>query len=403
MSRISLKGYRIVDFGWVWAGTMLGSVLADYGAELIKIESRRRVDGTRLGKVFEIGNTLEVNPWFHNLNRGKRSVTIDFTRPEGAQLVKQLVRQSDAVIENFNPGVLQKHGLAYDSLAKENPRIVMVSIASAGQQGPWRDVVTYAPTVSALSGLESVIGYPDGKVLGLWHAYGDFTASIYGLFSLLVALYHSRRTGKGQYIDLSQLEAGSSLLGEMQLELQMTGKCPVPKGNRNPVLAPHGFYPCKGDDKWVSIAVGNEQEWQAMCEAMESPPWGKDKRFASLKGRLGNLDELDKLVASWTVGRTNYEVMQLLQAHGVAAAPCLNKGEVFLDPHLSEREICAPVEHPMTGTEWLYCVPWREDGNKTKPEKPAPLLGQDNDYVFKELLHLPDAEISRLTEEKVIY
>ena len=204
MRELPLKGYRAVDFGWVWAGTVLGHILADYGAEVIKVESKRRLDGLRLGRVFELGTALEINPTFHNLNRNKLSITVDIRQPKGVELLKRLIAESDIVIENFTPDVMRKRGLDYDSLIKVNANIIMISMSAAGSYGPLAHVVTYAPVISALSGIDSMVGYENDRPLGFKHAYADPTASLFGAFAVLGALRYREKTGKGQHIDLSQ-------------------------------------------------------------------------------------------------------------------------------------------------------------------------------------------------------
>ncbi|MFC1990833.1 CaiB/BaiF CoA transferase family protein [Chloroflexota bacterium] len=402
-----LEGYRVVDFGWVWAGTVLGQILADHGAEVIKIESKKRLDGLRLGKVFELGETLEVNTYFHNLNRNKLSITVDISQPKGAELIKELVKKSHIVVENFTPSVLNRYGLDYPSLIKVKPDIVMISMSPAGQRGPLSQIVAYAPIITALSGIDSMVGYPDSEPMGFKHAYGDVTASLSGAFAVLAAMRYHARTGKGQHIDMSQIEITTSLIGEGIMDYTMNSRGKGTQGNYSPNMAPHGNYPCKeddrGDDKWVSIAVKTEGEWRNFCKAIGNPSWCADPKFADRRLRLANSAELDKYVTQWTSNHTDYEVAEILQKEGVAATPVLTTADIFLDPHYNQRRSFVDVEHPISGGTAIYDLPWKFSGITRKKIRHAPLLGEHNDYVFGEILGLPKEKRDKLVEENIIY
>ena len=399
---LPLKGYRIVDFGWVWAGTLLGSILAYYGAEVIKMESRRRLDGMRFGKVFELGDELEKNPNFHNLNRNKLSATLNMSKDEGVELIKKLVKKSDIVIENFSPGAMERRGLDYQSLTKVKPDIIMLSLSPMGQHGPLSKLVTYAPIISALSGIDSLVGYPDEFPIGFRHAYADVVASLCGLFAILAAVRHHARTGEGQYIDLAQGESVIPAMIEPVMDYQMNNRVWGPQGNTSQTMAPHGIYPCAGDDKWVSIAVKTDEEWQNFCQALGNPAWAKEDKFSDFTQRIANAKELDKHVSKWTSQYGDYEATEILQNAGVAAAPVLTTEDIFLDPHFNERKVFVDVEHPVTGGSVLYNVPWKISETEGS-WRHAPLLGESNDYVFGEILGLSKEEIKRLTDEEVIY
>jgi benzylsuccinate CoA-transferase BbsF subunit len=401
--KLPLEGYRIVDFGWVWAGTVLGHILADYGAETIKVESKRRLDGLRLGRVFEVGTALEVNPTFHNLNRNKLSITVDMQQPKGVDLLKSLISKSDVVVENYTPDVMKKRGLDYESLIKVKPDIIMISMRAAGDYGPLAHIVTYAPIITALSGIDSLVGYADGRPLGFRHAYADPTASLFGAFAILGALRYKKRTGKGQYIDLSQWEATTGLIGEAVMDYTMNKRVCGPQGNRHASMAPHGNYPCKEKDTWVSIAVKTEEEWAGLCKAMGNPVWAKDHRFIDKFGRLENSAYLDQCVAKWTSTYTDYEAAKILQKQGVAAAPLLVTEGIFADPHFNKRNTFVHIDHPVVGAEVIYNLPWKLSGCPTRKFRHAPLLGEHNKYVFGQLLGLSDEEIAKLIDEKVIY
>ncbi len=334
-----LQGYRVVDFGSAWAGPQMAHIVADMGAEVIKVESRNRIDYGRIGGaasskdlllktpealVAAAPERLELNPVFHLLNRGKLGITVDFTKPKGAELLRELIKRRDVVTDNFTPGVLDKYGLSYEALAEIKRDIIVVSLCFAGHTGPLKGTRGYAPIITALAGLDSVVGYTDESVpCGPNFAYGDHVAAMHGALAILVALIHRNRTGEGQYIDISEWEATTSLLGEPLMEYLMNGRIPGPTGNRDSIMAPHGYYPCKGEGQWVSIAVKTEEEWRNFCQALENPPWTEEERFGDRYSRLLNQDALDELVGQWTGNYSPHEVTEILQQAGVAAAPFL--------------------------------------------------------------------------------
>ena len=402
MADYPLSGYRVVDFSWVWAGPLLGELLADMGAEVIKVETNKRLDSARLTP----GRSTvgpETDFVFHSINRNKLGITVDMTDPRGAKLIRELISISDVALDNFSPMGLKKLNLQYEELSQANPQLVMISLPAAGQHGPLSNIVTYAPSLGALCGYSSIIGYPGERVLGEQTPYLDVTSSIHGAFAVLSALYYRERTGKGQYIDMAQIEVGASVIGEAFMEYFMNGRVLGTMGNRSPTMAPHNNYPCLGEDRWVSIAVDTEEEWRSFCTAIGNPPWVKEKRFSDKFNRQRNLEELDRLVSAWTINLSNYEVMDILQKAGVAATPCLDLMERFSDPHYAERGTHLQIEHPATGIDIIAGIPFKLSGTPGEVRRPAPMLGQHNNYVFRELLGKPESEIAQLIEEKVIY
>ena len=402
MADYPLSGYRVVDFSWVWAGPLLGELLADMGAEVIKVETNKRLDSARLTP----GRSTvgpETDFVFHSINRNKLGITVDMTDPKGAKLIRELISISDVALDNFSPMGLKKLNLEYTELSQANPQLVMISLPAAGQYGPLSNIVTYAPSLGALCGYSSLIGYPGERVLGEQTPYLDVTSSIHGAFAVLSALYYRERTGKGQYIDMAQIEVGASVIGEAFMEYFMNGRVLGTMGNRSPTMAPHNNYPCLGEDRWVSIAVDTEEEWRSFCAAIGNPPWVKQKRFNDKFNRQRNLEELDRLISAWTINLSNYEVMDILQKADVAAAPCLDLTERFSDPHYAARGTHLQVEHPATGVDIIAGIPFKLSGTPGEVRRHAPLLGEHNDYVFRELLGRTESEIAQLIEEKVIF
>ena len=399
-----LSGYRVLDFGWVLAGALPGMVLADLGAEVIKVETRQRLDYMRLGRPI-VGDQPdpEQNPMFHNVNRGKLSLTLNIAEPDAVELAKRLVAHCDVVIENFSPGVMDRLGLGYETLRAIKPDIVMASISSTGQEGALRDLRAYAPSIGALSGLDSTMGYEGGGPLGLKHAFGDICGALHAVFAIGSALFRRNRTGEGQYIDVSMLRATVVTQGVGLMEQALTGRSLRPQGNYDPTMAPYGNYPCAGEDRWVSIAVKTEDEWQSLVRAMGSPRWADDGRFGSQFRRQRHRRELDALVSNWTGQYEAEAITELLQSHGVAAAPVLGAEERLFHPHFMARGLYSDIEHPALGAEPVFNLMWNLSKSPSRVRRHAPLLGEHNRQVLRGYLGLTEAELAELEERRVVY
>ena len=399
-----LSGYRVLDFGWVLAGALPGMVLADMGAEVLKVETRQRMDYMRLGRPI-IGDEPdpEQHPLFHNVNRGKLSIAVNTTKPGAIDLIKELVPHCDVVVENFSPGVMDRLGLGYDVLSGIKSEIVMASISSNGQTGPLRDLRAYAPSIGALSGLDSTMGYEGERPLGLKHAYADIVGALHSVFAIVSALHQKERTGQGQYIDVSMLRATVATMGAGLMEYEMTGRVMGPKGNYDPAMAPYGNYPCQGDDAWVSIAVRTEDEWQGLKTGMDNPAWCEEERFSSRYSRLENRRDLDDNLSAWTRERTPGYITELLQANGVAAIPVMGAEDRLFNPHFKERGLYSDIEHPSLGVEPVYNIMWNLERTPPSIHRHAPLLGEHNQKIFGGLLGMAEGEITRLEEDQVLW
>ncbi|MDN5346517.1 MAG: hypothetical protein PWP65_81 [Clostridia bacterium] len=403
MSQGALKGIRVVDFGHVWAGPYCAQILADMGAEVIKVESKKRTDVHRRQGPYPGGVPgLNRSGVWNAQNRGKLSCTIDLTHPEGASLAKRLVAISDVVIENFSPRVMQKLGLDYENLKLVKPDIIMLSLSAFGHTGPQRDYVGYGPSIDAWAGLDYLTGYPDGPPESLGGMFPDTASALYGAFAVLVALYNREKSSEGQYIDVSQMEVSINLIADALVEQAVTGKNSGRLGNSHPFKHPHGCYPCQGEDKWIAIAVESEEEWVALCRVMNRPDLATDPRYADPASRQQHREELDTLISFWTSQFEPYRLMELLQASGVAAGPSLNVPELLADPHLKERRAFWELDHPEVGRQIVYGPCWRLSATPGGISQPAPLLGEDNDYVFRQLLGLTEGEIARLEKKEII-
>jgi benzylsuccinate CoA-transferase BbsF subunit len=402
MSSSFLKDVRISALTHVWAGPWMGAVLADMGAEVIKIESNQKLDTMRCMPEYA-GGKADVNRagGFITYNRGVKSCTLNLKQLKGVEIFKKLVKISDVVIENFSPRVMTDFGLSYAMLKEVKPDIIMVSVPGFGGTGPDKDYISYASTVEAVGGLNASFGYP-GREPAIASIYpADPTGGMYGALCVCSAVYFHHKTGKGQHIDIAQSEAITTLIPEVVMEYVMNGRIRPRMGNRDEIMAPHGCYPCKGEDKWVAIAVGTDEEWGALCRVMGNPEWSKDERFSDQFSRWQNQNELDKLIADWTKDFTHYEVMHRLQSAGVAAGPSFNMEELMNNPQVKERGVIFEQNHPEAGKTLVYRSPWTSSLTATNP--PAPCLGEHNSYVFKELLGMSDKEIAKLIDEKVIY
>ena len=405
----ALEGYRVIDLGNVLAGPLVSQHMSDMGVEVIKVETRTRLDGTRRGRPIvgediaggDQGQWPELQPLFHCLNHNKMGVTVDLKKPEGVEAVKRLVSLSDAVITNSAPGVMDRIGLSYQALKAVKPDIVMASMPGAGESGPLKDVLAYASITSALSGLMGLIGYPGhmtGQTQGAWC---DVVASLTALVAVLAAIRHRNQTGEGQYIEIAQMEAAAAPLGEGIMDVVMNGRVPESQGMEHAVMAPHGNYPCAGEDKWVSIAIPHERQWDAFCKAIGNPSWMASPEFADAYSRSVHKEALDGHIAEWSRGHTAEEATELLQAAGVAAMSVMNIEDQFTDPNLREREAYVEIEHPKVGAEWIPGMPWLLSDTPGRIERHAPLMGEHNLQVFQELLGMDAEQYQALEAEGV--
>lgn len=404
MNTGGLRGVRVLDFTQVWAGPYCSMLLALNGAEVIKVESERRPDRTRFFSV-TLATTYkgkDESQLYNNLNLNKLDITLNLSHPQGVELAKDIAKVCDVVVENFRPGVMDRLGLDYEALRQVRPDIVYLSSSSRGSTGPEWNYAGYAPTFAALSGLSHLTGHRDGTP-SLMSGRTDLLVGTSAFLAIMAALIYRSRTGKGQYIDLSSSEAISVLIGDTFMDYAMNGREQTRNGNRDPSMAPHNCYRCQGEDKWISIAVASEEEWQSFCNAINNPEWTKDARFADAFSRKANEDELDRLISEWALNHTHYEAMELLQGAGVAAMPTFSSEELFDNPHLRERRVYTEIDHPVIGKQTLVGEPWKLSATPAAVTRHAPLFGEHNQYVFGKLLGMPTARLEQLQKEHIIY
>jgi crotonobetainyl-CoA:carnitine CoA-transferase CaiB-like acyl-CoA transferase len=394
MGQKPLNGLRILDFTWVLAGPYATRILGDFGAEVIKIQSKKTAKGAE----------SNLTGYFNHWNRNKRSITLDMSYLEAKEIFLKLVKISDVVIENFSPRVMSNWGLDYEKLKEIRSDLVMVSMTAMGRDGPWKDYVAYGPTLHALSGLTYLTSFSKDSPMGLGYAYADFISGLYAAFAILAALECREKTGQGQYIDLSEYEAICTLMGPTLLDISQNHKQVLPCGNRSNYLsaAPYGCYKCLGTDRWCVIAVFNEDEWQSLCRILGHPNWTKDEKFSTLSKRQENAEELDRLLTHWTIQHMPEEVVNLLQKAGISGGVVQSVEDLSRDPQLMAREFFIHLEHPILGSTTSDRSPIRFEEDLTVGWKAGPLLGEDNRYVFLKLLGLTESELSLYTKKGII-
>jgi crotonobetainyl-CoA:carnitine CoA-transferase CaiB-like acyl-CoA transferase len=384
-----LHNIRILDFTWVLAGPYATRLLADFGAEVVKVQP---LLSTETEDEFSRG-------YYNTWNRNKRGITLNLNKPEGIDLARRLVSISDVVAENFATRVMANWGLDYENLKKIKPDIIMVSLSLMGHTGPWKDYTGYGPTVHAFSGMTYLTSFPGRPPTGPGFAYADHIAGLRASLAVLGALEQRRHTGAGQYIDISEVEVMAGLLGEAIADFREKGREPQPMGNRSREAAPHGVYPCRGKDRWCAIAVFTGAAWNGFKRALGNPVWAEEEKFSTVAGRIENEEELDRRISAWTKRHTAEAVMARLQKNGVAAGVVQNAADLADDPQIKQRGFF--IDRPDIG-KLVDASPIRLSETPATCNRPAPSPGRDNDYVYGKLLGLSQKEINDLRDKGVI-
>lgn len=397
MSQKPLTGMRVVEFGFWFAAPQIAKILAAFGAEVIKIEGKTRPDWQRPHPPFKDSvQGLNRGGDFNQLHAGKMSIAVNLAKPKGMEVAKALIAKSDIMVENFAGGIITRMGLGYKEVKKLKPDIIMLSTCMQGQTGPSSSSRGTGVQLTALSGFYSVTGWPDREPIGPSGPYPDYIASRLGTLSILAALDYRRKTGKGQYIDLSQFEGAVHFLSPLILDNSVNQRVAPASGNLSRDFAPHNAYHCSGTDRWCAIAVTSEEKWHSFCKVIGNPSWTQDPRFTTMSARKANEAELDKLVENWTMQYSAEEVMSKMQSSGVGAGVVNSARDILEnDPQIKHRNTFQRVNHPEIGE---YAVPgfsYQLSNIETRLQR-APLLGEHNEHILKQILGMTDEQIVEL-------
>jgi len=403
-SKRPLEGIRVCDFSWVGAGPSTTRLLAEFGADVIRLESKSRLDLLRLIGPYKDGIAgIERSGYFSNRNPNKRSIDINMKSPQARDLVVKLIQESDIVINNFTMGVMEKWNLGYEDVKAIKPDIIYVTMPTQGSTGPHKNYMGFGITMNALVGIHYLTGYPDKIPFGMGTNYPDHVPNpVHTAFAIAAALLHRKTSGEGQFIDVSQTEAALAVLPTSVMNYAANGKVQDRMGNRNLNVAPHGVYATQGDRRWIAIAVFNQSEWEALLNVMGNPEWANSEKFSSMDNRLDNQDELDQMIEEWTLKHKAYQLMDQLAQAGVRAGVLQNSKDLLEDPNLNERGFWAYLNHKEMRRHVYNVSPAHLSKTPVELYSPAPLLGEHTDEVLKEVLGLSEAEISKLREENVI-
>jgi benzylsuccinate CoA-transferase BbsF subunit len=402
---LPLAKVRVADFTQWGAGPMTTRILADYGAEVIRVESMAAPDGGRLMWPLVKGKSgFEVSAWTSNYNANKRSITVNLTDPRGVALVYSLVRNVDIVADSFPPHVMKNWGLAYDELRRIKPAIITLSMPVGGNTGAYCGYRGFGNTIAAMSGFPSLMGFPGKPPIGTASTYTDFTSGpIHAATALLAALYHRNNFGEGQAIEVSQFESAVCFVGTALLAYLANGTLTEPAGNACLEAAPHGIYKSRGADRWCAIAIFSDEEWHRLGLALGNPHWSADDRFSTFKGRKLHEVEISRHLESWTTLHSPHEAMARLQEVGVRAAAVQNIADLLVDPQMQHRGHYSVIPHSEAG-DMTYEEPiYKLQRVPARLRTAAPIMGQDNDHVLKEIVGLSEAEIDELISGRVVF
>jgi benzylsuccinate CoA-transferase BbsF subunit len=413
---LPLTGINVADFSWFGAGPICGEALALYGATVVRVESESHIDGLRVIGPFPPGKfSPNVSGYFNNYNANKLGLTLNLNTEKGRELAFRLARWSDVFLTNMTPRILERWGLTYDALVSVRPDIIAVYQPMQGFDGPHRDFLGFGAVLGPITGFNELTGFPGRPPNGLGTNYPDYVINpIHTLTAILAALRYRRRTGKGQRIELAQIESSVAALAPALMDCTVNGRVQGRSGNRVPHAAPHGAFRCRDirvqtpfgerdEDRWCAIACFSDDHWSRLRQALGDPDWARDDRFATHAGRKQHENELEQRITEWTLQRTAEETMSTLQAAGVPAGVVQNARDCLNDPHLQERGYYVYLEHPEAGRTAYDGSGFRLSKTPARFERPAPCLGEHNHQVATEILGLSDDEIADLVVEQVLY
>lgn len=398
----AFEDIKVVDFTWAFTGPLITKYLADHGATVVHIESRRRLCVFRTTPPFKDGKSgIDRTGIFATVNANKYGMALDLGNPKGIEVAKKLIIWSDVVVESFAPGVMENFRLGYEDMIKIKPDIIMLRASNQGQTGPYKSHSGYGFHLMSLSGFPNLVGWPDESPLPLFNSYTDYIGPQFGTVALIAALDHRRKTGEGQLIDLSQFEASLHFLTPLLLDYFVNQRQLTRMGNSCPYAAPHGVYKCSGDDRWCAIAVFTDEEWESLLDVMGNPEWSNDRKYMTLFGRKENEKELDKMIEAWTLDFTPERLMLLLQEVGVSAGIVENAKDLYEDPQLRHREHFWLMDHKELGNFSHIGTSFSLSLTPAKPRMPSHCLGEHTRYICDDLLGMSEDEFENYLQAGV--
>jgi benzylsuccinate CoA-transferase BbsF subunit len=402
MRKLPLNGLKVLELTRVIVGPGVARFLGSGGATVVHVESQKRLDFMRVSYPYKDNKPgINRSAYFHRYNSDKYGIGLDLSKPGGLELMKRLVAWADVFIESNVPGMIDKFGLDYKNVSKLNPEIIMLSTNQMGREGPLARYKGFGVQTAAMAGFHQITGYGDGSPMGPFGAYTDMVSPQWLLAALLAALEYRRRTGKGQYIDHSQLEAGVHFLAPAVLQYTANGVKMPQAADREAFAAPHGCYRCKGDDRWCAIAVYTDNEWQAFCRALGNPAWTQESTFSTLTGRKGNEDRLDALVEEWTLQRAPEEAAEIMQKAGIAAGVVASGEDLSKNPQLAARGFYKMLNHTEIGPVPFSNPPFKLSKTSVEVRTAAPCFGEHTEYVCRQILGMSDDEFINLLQSGV--
>jgi len=397
---------RVLDFCWVGAGAFVTRLLADLGAEVIKVESHAHPDNLRLSGPHKAGaRHLEASGYFASRNTNKKSLALNMGHPQARAIARRLVQKCSVVTNNFRPGIMERWGLGYDELAADNPSLIYLAMPMQGSSGPHKSYIGFGSTIAAISGIVEMSGAPERAPIGTGTHYPDHVPNPgHALVGLLAAIFHRARTGEGQYIELAQLESTVNLMGPSIMRYSACGALPRRSGNRREGVVPRGVFPCRGEDVWCAIEIESDDAWQALGDALGRPSWMADPGLATLPGRNQHIDTIEAKLAAQTRRFEAEELVRLLQARGVACAMVETSRDVMEDRQLAARGYWREIDHAEMGRITVNLPPFfPTEDRRTRDPAPPPLLGEQTREIVTTLLGLSDSECTRLMNEQVLW
>jgi benzylsuccinate CoA-transferase BbsF subunit len=402
MTPMALESIVVANFGWVLAAPVTGKYLADLGAKVIRVESVHRPDPLRTNTPYKDNIPGLNRSGYHALyNANNYSMALNLKHPRGVEVAKRLVAKSDIVIENFTPGSMKRLGLDYEEIKRVKPDIIMISLSMQGQTGPYASYLGFGNQLTGLTGFTHLTGWPDRDPVQPYAGVTDACGPSLAAAAVIAALFYRQRTGKGQYLDLSQNEASVHYLAPLMLDYFTSGRIANRSGNRCGFAAPHASYPCKGNDRWCTIAVFTDQEWEAFCNVLGNPAWTRESKFATVLGRKKNEEELDRLISEWTKGHTAEEIMRLMQAAGIAAGIVSEIEDLLEDPQLNYRKHIWWMNHSTLGEYPHLGESFQLSETPVEGRMAAPQLGEHTEYICTQIMGMSDNEFISLLQDGV--